>query len=197
MLLTDYYTYMLDYYPQASSYFASNPNAIYRAINKARRRVSRETDATLTEYNFPFVAGQQSYPFPTVNGCIMQYIMGTYYYNGNMRIPANGSLRRAPIGVDWWLGFNSWPWMYYDLNGYVYYWPIPSFAYSAYLKGKLEPIDMTTASGPDAIIPSPFVDAVVVLSASLVARLDGNIELGESLEQEYMKSLATLPRGLM
>ena len=192
--LTDYYNSVQDWIPT----LASLPQAsVYRQINKARRTLARETDATITTYPFPFVVGQESYAFPTVNGCIMQVIMETYYYNGNMRIPPFGSLPRVLIGSEWWSGFQSWPLSYYDLNGSVYYWPIPAFAYSAYVKGKLDPIDLTTSSGTDTIIDPRFQDAVVPLASKYCALLDGNIDLANAMEAEYRLTLSRLPRHFL
>jgi hypothetical protein len=192
--LTDYYNAVGYWVPTLASL---NITGVYAQINKARRTLAKETDATITTYNFPFVVGTQSYVFPTVNGCTMQYIMETYYYMGNMRVPLKGSLPRVLIGSDWYLGFQGWPLSYYDLNGSVYYYPVPYYAYSAYLKGKVEPIDLTTGGGADSIIPLPFQDAVIPLAAKYCALMDGTIELANAMEIEYMKGLSKLPREFM
>jgi hypothetical protein len=194
MMLSDYYAAVGDNIPTLST--LSVP-AVYRQINKARRTLARETDATIVTYPFPFIATQEAYPYPTVSGCIMQIIMETYYYIGNVRYPWKGSLPQLTAGADPLLNYNAWPVAYYLLNGSVYYWPAPSFAYSAYMKGKLDPIDITIASGNDAIIPYPYQGAVVWLASSYAAFLDGNVDLSEVMKEKYMDELRRLPREFM
>lgn len=194
MTLSDYYTAVCDLGPTFPTLTAT---AVYRMINKARRTLAHETDATIMTYSFPFVVTQQAYGLPTVNGCIMQYLMETYYYIGNLRQPLKGSLPQFMAGSDVMLNFNGWPLAYWLLNGSVYYWPIPSFAYSAFMKGKLDPIDILVTGGQDAIIPIPYQDSVVYLAAAYCALLDGNIDLNTELEEKYKDSLRRLPREFM
>jgi hypothetical protein len=192
--LSDYYAAVGDYVPTLSTL---STVAVYRQINKARRIVARQTDATLTTYNFSFIPAQQPYPYPTVNGCIMKYIMETYYYIGNVRFPFKGSLPQMTAGADPMLNYNGWPVAYYLLNDNVYYWPVPSFAYNAYIKGKLDPIDITATGGTDAIIPNEFQDAVVMQGSKLCALLDSKLELAASMELLYRDALSSLPREFM
>jgi hypothetical protein len=194
MMLTDYYTAVGDHIPTLSSLSTA---AVYRMINKARRMVARQTDATIMTYPFTFTINQQPYPYPTVNSCTMKYIMETYYYIGNLRQPVKGSLTQLPAGGDLLLNYYGWPVAYSLLAGNVLYWPIPSFGYSAYIKGKLEPIDITSTSGNDSIIPTEYQDAVVILGAKNCALLDGNMELALALQELYKDELRSLPREFM
>jgi hypothetical protein len=193
--LTDYYQGVADNIPTV---YTMDTNAVYRAINRARRRVARQTDATLMVTTpAVFTVGQESYVYPTVSGCIMKFILETYYYLGNMRVPDRGSLPRIRPGAEMLLNFNGWPLGYYLLNEHIYYWPTPSFAYTYFVKGKLEPIDLTIAVPTEVIIPEPYQDAVIFAAARYTALLDANIELAKAMEQLYQIELGQLPRNFM
>jgi len=196
--LADYYTGVADNIPTT---YTMDTASVYRAINRARRRVARQSDATLTTTPLTvagtFTINTQSYAFPTVNSCVMKFIMETYYYMGNLRIPTNGSLPRLPVGSDLFINFNGWPLSYNLLNEHILYYPIPSFAYVAFVKGKLEPVDLVLPATVDLIIPEPYQDAVIFAAARYTALLDANIELAKAMEQLYQIELGQLPRNYM
>lgn len=189
MTLTDYYTSLDDKYPTLSTL---DTTFVYRAINRARRKVAQETDATLYIYTFPFVPATQSYVIPVIGAASMPFIMDVAYYIGNLRLPID----RAPAGFEPLLLFTGWPYWWWPLGGKIYFYPTPATAYTAQIKGKILPDDLI-GSVAEALIPESYQEAVVYKAGEFCALKDGNTDLIKGFEELYRQELRTIPRGMM
>ncbi len=194
MTLQDYYNAILADVPTAATLTTSS---IYDAINKARRSVAAETDATLDLYSFTLTAGTWNYPFPAsvtasvLTGQIVA-VRKIWYYLGTVR----NQIPKELIGSYSMSNFQSWPVKWWTQQNKVYYWPIPAQAYPTEWLCQILPANLVNP-GDAEVIPYQYTDAIEALACRYTALKDGNAQLAGGFGQLYMELLGKLPRRSM
>ena len=192
MTLQDYYEGVLENVPTANTL---NYQVVYNAINRARRRMAAETDATLALYNFTLTPNVWNYPYSgaLVAGCSVISVRKVWLYIGTTR----EKIPKVKKFDYFYTNFSSWPVKWWVEGNSVYYWPNPAEAYQSDWQVAKQPVTLATLADVDNEIPFQYTDAAIFLASKYTAITDGNSQLADFFEQEYQRAMALLPRNTL
>jgi hypothetical protein len=198
MVLQDYYNQVIEDVPTAA---ALDPQSVYDAINRARRRVASETDAALALYTFNLIPGTWNYPYTAtiVEGCSLIAVRKVWIYIGTVRYPLGpcGDGRSSKKFEYPYANFQSWPIKWWKSEGSIYYWPVPASNYTTDWICVKMPNTLSNIRDVDNDIPYQYFDATCLLANKYTAIKDGNLQLAAGFEELYQQAMAVLPRGDM
>ena len=192
--LQDYYTAVLENVPTAATLATQT---VFDCINRARRRLAAESDATLALFTFTLTPGTWNYPYDTaglVDGCSVISILRVWLYIGTTRY----ELPKSAIKYDYfYTNFASWPIKWWTEKNSLYLWPTPSSNYQMDWQVKKQPNTLAALTDPELEIKYQYSDACQMLCCKYVAMADGNVNLAQFFEGEYQRAMEILPRSNM